>query len=254
VRPFGIAGRNALRRRYGSEHSPSRRVLTTTSGVLFALALALAGPVQAERDRLYTAPDPAASGGIRGEITGPRKPVRQILAIPADDPELVYMAALSGSDGHTFTLTGLPMRKYDLFVIFDDAYYEGLVLSREEDTLTAEDRQKITTTITKAEPYFKVKTIHRLQGTTGRSQFARGVVSYLRDRESTNGSDLRRTVKLVTFKDVGPGWQVVRARDLYPTWTTPAHARPVHHYDERLGQIRVTDQMKDIGGLNLEIK
>ena len=36
--------------------------------------------------------------------------------------------------------------------------------------------------------------------------------------------DFRRTFKLVLLKDVGPGWQIARARDLYPVWVDPKRA------------------------------
>jgi hypothetical protein len=215
------------------------------------LCAVAAGPARAERDRLYTAPDPSATGGIRGRIVSPAQPLRQVLAIPADQPELVYEAKLGDEGPGSFVLAGLPMRKYDLVVIFDDRFYEGLSLSLTEDTLTDEDRQKIAATIEKSEPFFTVKVVHRVEGTTGRAQFARCICTYLRDRASTNGSQFRRTFKLVVMKDVGPGWQVARARDLYPVWASPEHGRPVHRYEARLGRIRVTDRMEDLGGLTL---
>jgi hypothetical protein len=213
--------------------------------------LLFAGTVLAERDRLYSEPDPASAGGIKGVVAAPGLPVRQVLAIPPDEPRLVYEASLGGSDGRSFEFHGLPMRKYDLVVIFDDRFFEGLTLSREGDTLTAEDRQKIGATVAKAEPYFTDRIIHRVEGTTGRGNEARCICTFLRDRASTNGSEFRRTFRLIMLKDVGPGWQVVRSRDLYPIWTTPQLVRPAHHYDRQLSRIRVMDEVKDVGELRL---
>jgi hypothetical protein len=214
--------------------------------LIFACALA-----RAERDRLYTKPDPEAKGGLKGSITTPSLPVLSVLAIPPDEPRLVYEAKISGSDRREFELTGLPMRKYDLVVIYDDRYYEGLQLHRGESTLSSEDQEKIGATIQKAEKYFLKKTIHRLEGETGRGNQSRALVTYLRDTASTNGKDYRRSLRLIMLKDVGPGWQYERSRDLYPTWCKPAHAHPKHFQVPELGRIRVTDEIKDLGGLRL---
>lgn len=209
---------------------------------------------QAERDRLYTKPDPEAKGGIKGSITTPSLPVLSVLAIPPDEPRLVYEAKISGPDRREFMLTGLPMRKYDMVVIYDDRYYEGLNLHRGESTLTDEDKQKIAATVQKAEKYFTKKTIHRLEGETGRGNRSRAIVTYLRDRSSTNGKDFRRSLRLIMLKDVGPGWQYERSRDLYPTWCKPQFANPKHYNVKELGRIRVTDEIKDLGGLRLPEK
>ena len=171
----------------------------------------------AERDRLYSKTDPSDTGGIKGSVITPSKAIVQILAIPPDEPRLVYVGKLMGSDKREFLFENLPMRKYDLVVIYDDEFYEGLNLNRGGSTLTYEDQDKIKATVDKAEKYFLKKTIHRLEGETGRGNEARCIVTYLRDKASTNGSDYRRSFRLIMLKDVGPGWQIVRTRDLYPT-------------------------------------
>ena len=236
-------------------HGPRDR-WPPASRCLILLALATATATAApERYRLYTKPDPEATGGITGSIGNPRRPIEQILAIPPDEPRLVYEGTVSGGARRDFAFAGLPMRKYDLVVIYKDRLYEGLSLERHEDTLTATDRQKIKTTIDKAEPFFTRKIIHRLEGTTGRGEFCRCICTYMRDRASTNGPggdrNIRRTFKLVILKDVGPGWQVVRARDLYPTWTTMTDAVVTHHESAVLSRIRVTRSVKDLGALDL---
>ncbi|MEM7396216.1 MAG: hypothetical protein AAF492_28100, partial [Verrucomicrobiota bacterium] len=204
-----------------------------------------------ERYRLYTKPDREATGGIKGRILTPKTPIVQILAVPADEPRLVYKGDVSGPNQQSFSFKGLPMRKYDLVVIYNDRFYEGLNLIRGDDTLTTEDRKKINATIQKSEPYFTKRTIHRMEGKSGRGNEARLVATFLRDRASTNGSDFRRSFRLFVMKDVGPGWQVVRSRDLYPTWTKANFANPQHFYNKNLGRIRVTDSVKDVGDIIL---
>ena len=208
----------------------------------------------AERDRLYTQPDPSASGGIRGHISRPVSPILQILAIAPDEPRLVYEGMVSGSDSRGFTFTGLPMRKYDLFVIYEDSFYEGLQLTFEEDTLTAEDRTKIDYIINKSDPYFPKKYIHRMEGTTGRGNLSRCLVTMLRDTNSRAEQSWRRTFKLCMLKDVGPGWQVVRTRDLYPLFVEPGKGNPKHNFSKALSRIRVTSRIKELKEIDLTQK
>ncbi|MEI6350929.1 MAG: hypothetical protein WCP06_07470 [Verrucomicrobiota bacterium] len=206
-----------------------------------------------ERSRLYTKPDPAHTGGLKGRISTPELPIEQILATPADNPEEVYLGEITGPKSDSFQFTGLPIGKYDLLVIYDAAFYEGLQLNRDASTLTSDDLAKIETTIQKSEPYFTKKFIHRVEGLTGRSSSARCLCTYYRDKDSieVHNSDFRRTFKLVILKNVGPGWQIVRARDLYPVWTNPKHVLPSYHHSAALNQIRVADQVKELGTIDL---
>ena len=224
--------------------------------VISFIVLTVSAAAPPERHRLYTQPDPAATGGIKGSIEYPAQPIEQILAIPPDEPQKVYEGVISGSSRQEFLFTGLPMRKYDLVVIYKDQLYEGLSLQRGEDTLTAADRQKIKETIDKAEPFFTRRIIHRLEGTTGRGNIASCICTFMRDKASNNSpkgeGNIRRTFKIFILKDVGPGWQVVRSRDLYPSWTTLSLMVATHHYNEALSQIRVTTSIKDIGILKLK--
>ena len=206
-----------------------------------------------ERTRLYTKPDPANTGGLKGRITKPELPIEQILAMPSDSPEELYSGEITGPKSDSFQFTGLPIGKYDLLVIYDSAVYEGFQLNRDASNLTPDDLAKIEATIQKSEPYFPKKFTHRVEGLTGRASGARCFCTYLRDKDSigVHNSDFRRTFKLVTLKNVGPGWQIVRARDLYPVWANPKHALPSHHYTTTLNQVRVADQVKDLGALDL---
>jgi len=214
-----------------------------------------------ERTRLYTKPDPANPGGLRGHIAKPQLPIEQILALPADSIEEVYEGEVSGPKRDTFQFKGLPVGKYDLIVIYPSAFFEGLQLDRDASTLTPEDLKKIDASIQKSEPFFTKKVIHRLEGETGRANGARCIVTYYREKGSellmeqfegkSSRPDWRRTFKLVALKDVGPGWQIVRARDLFPVWVAPNSALPQHHFTPALKQIRVADQIKDLGELDL---
>ena len=226
---------------------------------------ALAGTVFAEdppeRTRLYTAPDPANAGGLKGRIGAPELPIEQILALPAATPEEVYLGEVTGPKRDAFEFKGLPVGKYDLLVVYPAAFYEGLQLTRDASTLTPDDVKKIEASIQKSEPFFTKKIVHRLAGETGRASGARCICTYYREKGSellmehfegkSSRPDFRRTFKLVLLKDVGVGWQIARARDLYPVWVDPKRALPEHHFSAALNEIRVADTVKDLGVLDL---
>ena len=212
-----------------------------------------------EHERLYTPGDPSAAGGIRGRIVKPEKPIEQILALPPDEPKLVYKGMIVGDDKRDFVFGNLPIAKYDLLVIYADEFYEGLRLSLEPDTLTEKDRQSITEIVNASDPFFNKKIVHRIAGTTGRGNFARCIVTQYRDGPGTVtavykklSDDLgRRTFKLIWLKDVGVGWQIVQKRDLYPVTVSRKLLTPKHRYAEQLHNIRVTTRLKELGELDL---
>ncbi len=211
-----------------------------------------------EHARLYTAPDPSASGGLEGRITSPAEPLLQVLAIAPGRPEHVYSAVIEGSDRRSFRFTGLPMNRYDLMVIFETRFYEGLQLLRGENVLTTADREGIASIIERSEPFFTIKTIHRMEGETGRGGDARALCTFARDRvsEMYEGpvirTGLRRTQKLVMLRQVGPGWQIARTRDLFPVWAGRVEDLSLRHiYSASLSGFRVTDHVRKIGDLQL---
>ena len=228
-------------------------------GLCLASGLARAGE---ERVQLYTEPDPQSPGGIAGHLSRPDARIEQILAIPVDAPEKVYRGEVTGADGRGFRFTGLPMRSYDLLVVYANSFFEGLRLNRGESTLTPADREQVEAIVQKSEPFYNEKEVHRLEGETGQGGAARCITTFLRSKKSDlmfeqyegkwSRDDFRRTFKLVMLKQVGPGWQVVRTRDLYPVWTKPAGAKPQHHFSEVLSSVRVADKVKDLGELSLE--
>jgi len=205
---------------------------------------------------LYTKPDPSAAGGIKGRIANPAKPVAGVFAIPPDEPKNVYKAELSGDGGRDFSFSGLPMGRYDLVVLFDNTVYEGLSLTQEDDTLTPQDRKLIETIINKSEGYFEIKVIHRLAGTTGDGNEARAFCTFYHAKPSTDITgvfypDPRRSIKLAVLKDVGPGWQIVRTREIHVDFVKKENGIPRHVHTDILSGIRVSDSVKNIGELDL---
>jgi len=226
---------------------------------LLLLPCILNATEEIEQARLYTPPDPTAEGGIHGYIKSPSAPIRQIIAIPRTRPERAYRGTL-GSDRRSFTFEGLPMDRYDLVVFYENSVYEGVRLARDDSSLNSTDLQQIQEIINRSEPFFSVKVIHRIEGQTGRGNQAMAFCTFARDSiaEMYEGpvirTGLRRTHKLVFLRQVGPGWQVERTRDLYPIWIEMDETeklRPQHRFHPDLNGIRVTDQLRNIGNLSL---
>ncbi len=223
-----------------------------------ALAGERSGTVQSTR--LYTPPDPNATGGIRATVKFPDKPLAQVFALPPQDVTRVYRGAV-GADGRSFTFHGLPVGKYDLVVLYEDGFYEGLTLTRDADQLTDRDRELIATVITRAVPFFDTKAIQRCAGTTGADGKARCVLQELRTKKilAQSAEELKgyqiRSIKLAWLEDVGiVGWQLVNTREIVRQEVAPGARKGVlpHYYRTELGDIRVIDAMKDLGPLNLQ--
>lgn len=223
--------------------------------VLFAaVGLALAcppviPPLAAEVSpqlRLYTRPDPNATGGLQGSVAlSPSSQLWAVFAMPRGDPSRVYAAEVTGSD---FVLRGLPVGRYDLMVLYNDAFYEGLQLSR-DDTLTERDRQLITEHIDRTGQFFETKVYHRMAGTTGVGNEARIVFQEHHQREDSE----IRNIKLGVLMQVGAqDWQMVRSREFVRidvANTSSISGILPHHYNPALGGFRVVDSVRDVGTL-----
>ena len=231
------------------------------------LGLALAGAPQAPRaptgtrqsNYLYTSPDATAGGGIHGHIAIPNKPILKIFAQAPDEWKHVYLGEVMG-DQREFRFTGLPVGKYDLFVLYRDGFYEGLTLTREDNTLTDADQASIKAAIMKSTPFFNEKAIHRCEGTTGHAGQARCVLQEVRTRPITlQSAEVRadiqvRSIKLALSEDVDIGWSVVNTREIVRQEVAATDTRGIlpHHLSTNLGDIRVIDTIKELGELSLQ--
>jgi hypothetical protein len=231
---------------------------TITAAVLFLGALCGAAPGQVSTGaHLYTPPDPSATGGIRGAVTASDKPLVSAYAMPPDLPGSVYKGTVSGTGKREFSFKGLPAGKYDLLLVFEDVFYEGLTLVRKVDDLTAEDRGSIEAIVAKTEPYYGTKKIHRVAGQGGKNGAARCICTFFRAKESVGFIDgvvypeHRRSLKLVLLEEVGPGWQVVKTREIHTVMVKPGTGMQDHFYRKVLGGIRVIDKVKDLGDIDL---
>lgn len=210
---------------------------------------------------LYTNPDPAQGGGIKGEIMAPKGKIVGIFALPPHEPKFVYKAVMGGTaDRPTFEFTGLPAAKYDLMICFEQEVYEGLTLNRYKNTLTADDMKAIEFIVNKSDPFFEKKIIHRISGITGKKKGkARAIVSEIRLGPVTDMANNvyagahKRNYKMFYLEDVGPGYQVARTRDVLSKFVDPGKEVPRWCYRSYLSSIRVTDSVKNLSALDLSV-
>ena len=210
-------------------------------------------------DALYTQPDPSASGGIR--LISP-VPLEGAFAIPQSNQYFVYKGTIEGSTQVSFS--GLPVAKYDLVLIGKAKAFEGVVLHRDENDLSEKDLKFIEVTVKQNIPFFDLKHIHRIKGTRGKAGKAVALTQEIRtgrtgfiinqNYENMAGFQIR-SIKLQFIEDVGvAGWQVLQTREIFRKSVhpemVPKDIMPIE-YSEKLGNIRVTDSVKDLGTLML---
>lgn len=230
------------------------------AGVLLAGALAIAGSYTGTKQSslLYTDPVPGATGGIHGTLLAPAKRISEVFVMDADNYKFVYVGEVLAG-GKEFRISGLPAGRYEVILLFPDAFYEGFTLHRGTNTLTTADRQAIEKTIQSSVPFFDTKKIHRLEGSTGRAGKARCVLQDLRTRPTTlqdgavRGDIQIRSLKLALLEDVNIGWSLENTREIKRQEVGGTDFRGIlpHHYSPKLGNIRVTDTVKDLGELSL---
>jgi hypothetical protein len=212
-----------------------------------------------QSSQLYTAPDPSAAGGLRGVVKAPKQPLTAVFALDADNSAKLYQGTIL-PDGHTFEFKGLPVAKYDLFVLFPNEFFEGITLTRDEDTLEKKDRDFIEGTVMRSSPFFNEKKIHRIAGTTGREGKAGIVLQELRSRpvtlqDASVRSDIQiRSLKKGFFEDVGAvGWHLTLSREIVRQEVGGAMPKGLilGNHVPSLGRLRVIDAVKDLGELDL---
>lgn len=213
--------------------------------------------------RLYTKPDPSAQGGINGQIKGHKQLLSAVFAVPSDNPKLVYRGAIATTtNGNEFSFAGLPVAKYDLMLVCSNNFYEGFRLAQATNSLTDKDRKMIEAIIMKSVPFFNVKKIHRCEGTTGPNNTAKCVLQEARTlpvtlQDGTLHPEIQvRSIKLAYLEDVGAaGWQLVNTREIIRMEVGANDAKGLlpHAYLPALSQVRVVDEVKELGEIELPV-
>lgn len=236
---------------------------------------------------LYAKTDPSAGGGLRGMIAGNPSEVLGVLAMPQKFPNIsaladveggaatknarninkdmtnqVYLAALGANNA--FSFYGLPPGKYDLFVLCENCFYEGLLLSREVNTLTESDVRAIKAKVTESNPFFNVKNQHRIEGQSGSFGKARVLEQEVRTLPVTlqSAEVLKhiqiRSIKLCLMESVGTSklgthWEMKKTREITRQEMGPPDTKGLipGYFCKSLQGIRVATSVKDLGTLTL---
>ena len=213
--------------------------------------------------KLYTPTDPNDTGGIRARIALPKDKLIGAFAIPVGELKeknpRVFKASLA-ADGHGFEFSNLPTAKYDLLLIFPQVFFEGISLSRAASTLTTNDWKSIGEIFNKSEPFFDVKRILRMEGSTGDAGWAECVFQEVRERpvtlqDASFHTEIQiRTIKMGRFEDVGPAWQLLVTREIVRQEVAgKEHKGLLPHVfcPKELSNLRVVNTVKDLGKLEL---
>ena len=231
-----------------------------------ALTLLLAGLAAAagggpftgteQSSRLYTQPDPSAGGGLRLRLAAGGRPAGVFALLQTDANRCYPARAVNGE----WVVQGLPVGKYDLVIVFDDRFYDGLQLTRATNSLTAADLASIADIVSNSVPFFDTKKIHRAEGVGGKGGTCAIVLQEVRTRTLTlqsaeERSDLQiRSLKLGFLEEVNVGWQLVNTREIMRIEVGGPMPKGVipNRYVRQLGNIRVTDTVKDLGEIRLD--
>lgn len=237
--------------------------------------------------KLYTKPDYSASGGLRGIIAGNPSEVLGVIAMPQRFPNIssmedieggssaknirninknmtnqVYLASLSSDN--SFSFYGLPPGKYDLFVMCENCFYEGLLLSREKHALAENDITSIKAKVTESNPFFNVKHQHRIEGQSGTYGRARVLEQEVRTLPVTlqSAEVLKhiqiRSIKLCLMESVGTTklgthWEMKKTREITRQEMGPPDTKGLipGYFCKTLQGIRVSTAVKDLGTITL---
>lgn len=236
---------------------------------------------------LYTKPDLYSGGGIRGKIGEAPSEILGVLAMPQRFPNVasmadivggtaaknvrninkdmtneVYLASLGSDD--SFVFYGLPPGKYDLFVLCENCFYEGLLLAREAHTLSETDMKSIKDKVVESNPFFNMKYQHRIEGQGGAVGKARVVEQELRTLPVTLQSaevihNIQiRSIKLCLMESVGTTklgthWEMKKTREITRQEVGPPDTKGLlpGYFCKALQGIRVSMSVKDVGTLFL---
>jgi len=190
--------------------------------------------------------DPEATGGLTGKLNGGN--LQKMLAV-----EQVAFKFYNGwVNGDTYSVTGLPPGKYDVFLKTEEDVIEGLRLDvfGETEKLSKEDDEAIWKLVKVSDDFFHEKRIAR-KGGTGKLQ--KLVVEQIRtdtifnpDGSIAVGKMIRR-IDYTILRKTREVWQIDPKcpRFLFREECdkTGKGSKINFHFDEKLGSIRVADTM-----------
>ena len=217
--------------------------------LLLSFWLVAAALADEPAQRIYTAPDATARGGIRGVVN---VVLTHALAVEHDRTR-VYRGTLSdGNKG--FSFSGLPVGKYDLVLVTADGVYEGLALGEQTRDLPAGSLENLKKRVNAQDAFFNRTLIHCV-GFDGDNALV--FVERIRDKlilkQSAEKLDATlRRLEVMELAQAGDDWQVTTTRHLYREEQPPGGINFLKHgFARELGSLRVIDTVKDLGSFQL---
>lgn len=226
-------------------------VLNTALNLCATLLLTLASAF-GQAGRIYTAPDPAATGGIAGRTVGE---LTHAVAIERDRVR-VYRAALS-ERASAFRFEHLPVGKYDLVLFMKSgAVYEGLALG-EAPRLAETPARNLVQRIATADSFFNQYQIHHTgispDGETLLALVERYRAENVLKQSGERLGQLVRRFEVVELTRADDDWQLSSSRHFYregePIPAKPQFRKTVVH--PSLQGVRVIQTIKDLGEIAL---
>lgn len=218
--------------------------------MLGGASVALGGPKYTGR-YLYTQPRATDSGGLRVRLAE-ASPSAVLAAAFGRRKHNLFRAKLE-KQGKELVFEHLPTDVYDLIVVADGVFFEGIRLVRQPDAdALAVDRTAIDEEIRKIEGFFDRKLVHRLEI---EGEAAATVLQQWREKKAVQQSGAVvqgsiHSVDLIWFAKPKKGWQLLKRRQLYRDEL--ALRGPLAHYHKPpLGNIRVIGSVKELGPLEL---
>lgn len=234
-----------------SFHAKTQRRKGIRLGLAAALFLAAALHGFAQAGRIYTAPDPAATGSLKGRTA---EPLTHAVAVERDRAR-VFRAALD-DDGRAFRFERLPIGKYDL-VLFTrtGTVYEGLALG-ETLRLEGASDQNFRRRIDAADGFFNKTQIHRA-GLSADGETLLAFVERFRANDVLKQSgealgQMVRRFEIVELTRAADDWQMSASRHIYREGepVVPEFRKTVNL--PALGNLRVVREPKDLGEIPLQ--
>jgi len=210
-------------------------------------------------DSFHDSTDPAATGGITGKVKGAE--LQKVVAI--EQVAFKFYAGWVDRTEGSYSITGLPPGKYDIFLKFEEDVVEGLRLDvfGETEEIGKEDRDKIWDLIKVSDDFFHDKRIVRSGGT---AKLQKLIVEQIRTKPTFNpdgtiaeGKMFRR-IDYTIVKKTREVWQIDpdcprfilrEERD-----NKGKGSKVTYRFNKDLGGLRVADEMVTAPDVVLEKK
>ncbi len=192
---------------------------------------------------LYAKTDPKDTGGITVKLEAGKHKISHVIAFgrKSRKPFLGHFSP----DGRSADFKNLPIDKYDLVVVTEDTFYEGLQLVRKNDPTTVKaEAEAITKEVKGVEAFFDGKKVERIEIENLK---ACSLVQQWRIKVALaeSGAKLKGTIHsidLIWFEKPLKGWQLVKRRQLYRE-ELPHKQAFQHKYMKTLSNFRVAKKV-----------